>query len=1218
MRSDIKIRFGKTRGTPEHYFRVQVSLDGGQSFRDALVMKKDDKDGPDRYSTPFKVAWAATKGLEQEAEAALSRLETRFSAKHTKAELQKFLKGVTHHYVPPDAEIPVEVSVRIANSRVERGRDAGKELSAWEREADAAALRRAGIADQAGNEGSVRRTGLFDWVPWFRELAEAVGKVRQEGLVAAANNIDWAGGKVSVLSRGEETADPLTFFYHLAAIAKSKRRKTVYASVAEAFGIESDLDYSLDSGFIFPTPDPRFVMFKNSEGPSLFWEMFDWARGQDGTSYGADLADTFTRTLQIKGVGVPKLTQVLFLINPRAFLPFDAAAVMPLGIGTLKKHPANMSWDEYVHEMGNIRAAFPGCHGYEINVIGYLWTSKRFPREGNRWFQVGTTEDGWRGFRDNHWVHHGGQGDKQQLDEPKPGDVVLVRSGTQEGRGIGIVYRNDYRDQSHRNGRIHVLWVNKEHAALAANLPTVGFSEADLTAYEAFAKSAAYSPTLGLLQPPRRPPGKNTNTLYAEFYQPLVARLGQKGVQPVGEGGWRGRWRSFQTGYTGAVYGMGLDDGRAKVFLAFRGAGNVNERRFRALLQHREEIDGTVRGTVSWLDASHGDWGTTVLLEGDVAFSLTGPDEELEATRLWMADTLLALRAAVQPHLAQVMRVGPRSLASLIQSLKHRRLRFPRETVANYILALQTKRFAILTGISGTGKTKIAKAVALHFEHSQQGRVATIPDDADGIKAVPSMFKYSMMIIRVAMVDNLNLLGPDAPLAERKILVRYPVGQAKLTYSRNHLGATSLIFRGDFKKWFQSTFKVGNQFWVRVRPSEMDDPGELEFGLPETRFVDKPLGNYTVIPVRPDWVDNRGLLGYLNPLTNEYSTTEFLDLLLRARDEERRAEAAGEKPHPFFVILDEMNLARVEHYFSDFLSALESGESIPLHENETIESGESESGPQVPRKLKVPGNVLFTGTVNVDETTYMFSPKVLDRAFTIEFDQVDLKGFAEDASSDDASGLNLDAQQESLDLLQSGSSDDDDWKPSRDDWVEFSEQTAGHHAALLRLHDILEAQHRHFGYRVANEIARFVNLARQQSKDSNAGVDAAFDLALLQKVLPKFHGTQQELGSLLEEIFHFAVHGGGQVAKNNQTVDLAGWKVDKGRLVSRLKAEASAQASASDAGAEGDEPKSDDGEAPGSEAPDTGTQSPVYPRTGAKVLRMLRRLRDRGFTSFIE
>ena len=423
-----------------------------------------------------------------------------------------------------------------------------------------------------------------------------------------------------------------------------------------------------------------------------------------------------------------------------------------------------------------------------------------------------------------------------------------------------------------------------------------------------------------------------------------------------------------------------------------------------------------------------------------------------------------------------------------------------------------------------------------------------------------------------------------------------------------------LLFKGDFKKWFQSTFEVGEWFWLRVHESETPDSDELEVGLP-TKFVEQRLDNYVVVPVRPDWVDNRGLLGYLNPLTNEYSTTPFLNLLLRARKDEDRAAANGEYPRPFFVILDEMNLARVEHYFSDFLSALESGEPIPLHEDERIESGEAESGPQVPRKLTVPGNVLFTGTVNVDETTYMFSPKVLDRAFTIEFDQVDLKGFSEDASGEDTSGLNLDGIQGSLDLLPSNGSEDDNWKPSREDWIEFSEESGKHHKALLRLHDILEAQHRHFGYRVANEIARFVNLAREQAKETDAAVDAAFDLALLQKVLPKFHGTQQELQSLLEEIFRFAVHGGGHVPKKNRVVELDDCKVVKGRLVirSKKKPPTPSQTPSGDAGTDGDEAVADNAKAAA-----TGTDSPAYPRTGAKVLRMLNRVRDRGFTSFIE
>ena len=556
---------------------------------------------------------------------------------------------------------------------------------------------------------------------------------------------------------------------------------------------------------------------------------------------------------------------------------------------------------------------------------------------------------------------------------------------------------------------------------------------------------------------------------------------------------------------------------------------------------------------------------------------------------------------------------GDVGFRELTKSLHDGGLLFSQELVANYILTLQTKRFAILTGISGTGKTKIAMAVAEHFRPTRQ----RIPADAMEFEVTHSHIKWSRIVLPVAIRSQLMdaSAGVDQT-TDRKIRVRYPAGHATLSYywgDKAGKKSERLLFKGDFKEWFQSTFEVGDHFWLRVRPSETDDPDELEIGLPRTEVAKRPFEHYVVVPVRPDWVDNRGLLGYLNPLTKEYSTTEFLDLLLRARDEEKRAKAAGEKPHPFFVILDEMNLARVEHYFSDFLSALESGENIPLHKDEAIASGEPDSGPRVPTELKVPGNVLFTGTVNVDETTYMFSPKVLDRAFTLEFDQVDLQGFTEGASSEDVPGLNLDGAQGSLDLLQPGLSEDDDWKPSRDDWVEFSKETGEQHTALLRLHDILETQHRHFGYRVANEIARFVNLARQQAKDADTAVDAAFDLALLQKVLPKFHGTQQEMDSLLQAIFHFALFGGGHAPKKNQTVELNDWQVVKGRLVIRPKTRASSQPPSGNADDDGDDTDSDT-----AKAADTGTKSPVYPRTGAKVLRMLSRLRDRGFTSFIE
>ena len=132
-----------------------------------------------------------------------------------------------------------------------------------------------------------------------------------------------------------------------------------------------------------------------------------------------------------------------------------------------------------------------------------------------------------------------------------------------------------------------------------------------------------------------------------------------------------------------------------------------------------------------------------------------------------------------------------------------------------------------------------------------------------------------------------------------------------------------------------------------------------------------------------DWTNREPLLGYPNALeANKYVTPEngVLDLINRARIDETK---------PYFLILDEMNLSHVERYFADFLSTMESGDAIPLH---TIDSEEARAG-GIPKQIKLPNNLFIIGTVNIDETTYMFSPKVLDRANTIEFrlTETDLK-----------------------------------------------------------------------------------------------------------------------------------------------------------------------------------------------------------------------------------
>jgi len=554
------------------------------------------------------------------------------------------------------------------------------------------------------------------------------------------------------------------------------------------------------------------------------------------------------------------------------------------------------------------------------------------------------------------------------------------------------------------------------------------------------------------------------------------------------------------------------------------------------------------------------------------------------------------------------------SFGGLIEELRGARLHFSAEVVANYVLALQAKRFAILTGISGTGKTQIARRLAQYCRRP----VAELPEDAKEIRVVTTNLKHGVIELPKDIGSNLKLpptKEPDLATARGRIRVLYPEGDTTLSFRAPQPGRVRLHPSGSFKKWFGAHLKPEDYYWLRVLDDDDGDYDRLEIGLPATRLVEERSANYTVVPVRPDWVDNRGLRGYLNPITGAYSMTPFLSLLLKAREEEARAERDERDPHPFFVVLDEMNLARVEHYFSDFLSALESDEPIPLHDVEEIEDGSAESGVPVPRRLRVPKNVFFTGTVNVDETTYMFSPKVLDRAFTIEFDRVDLAGYTDGVAPSESSELDLSAGKDGTLRFTPYE------KPDRDHWLEFTRIADGRYAQILRdLHAILEEEHRHFGYRVANEIARFVNLAREQSANGDEAAKAAFDLALLQKVLPKFHGTQQELESLLERMFNFAVHGGDR-RRGDTSVSLDEWTIKDGHLTSKGRAPSPAdvpeETSHRDADGSADENQGSENEADAGDGAAEGPD-PEFPRTAAKIWRMLRRLRQRGFTAFIE
>lgn len=274
-----------------------------------------------------------------------------------------------------------------------------------------------------------------------------------------------------------------------------------------------------------------------------------------------------------------------------------------------------------------------------------------------------------------------------------------------------------------------------------------------------------------------------------------------------------------------------------------------------------------------------------------------------------------------------------------------------------------------------------------------------------------------------------------------------------------------------------------------------------------------------VVSVGADWTNREPLLGFPNALQPEkYVKPEsgVLDLLIEAN----RKENADK---PFFLMLDEMNMSYVERYFADFLSAMESREKISLWNSNTDSDKEIDG---VPQRIDLPKNLFIIGTINVDETTYMFSPKVLDRANVIEF-KISSKEMGEflqkmreidrDNIIGKAAGMGADfvAKACKKDLAQDGEA------------VEM----------LQKFFDELKNVNAEFGYRSATEIFRFICQAKaNDDTDKKMTDEEILDAAIVQKLLPKLHGSRKKLEPVLAQLWKLCFTGAGKdlnIAKEN-------------------------------------------------------------------------------------
>lgn len=319
-------------------------------------------------------------------------------------------------------------------------------------------------------------------------------------------------------------------------------------------------------------------------------------------------------------------------------------------------------------------------------------------------------------------------------------------------------------------------------------------------------------------------------------------------------------------------------------------------------------------------------------------------------------------------------------------------------------------------------------------------------------------------------------------------------------------------------------------------------------------FAEAMGGVAHIIPVKPNWTGAEDLLGFFNPLQRSYVRTPFLEALL---------DASSDPDHLHLICLDEMNLARAEYYFADFLSALEDRSTLAeislyseneashiqsevrmllaaLNGSDLLKSSNNKKPPaleemlnnsevmaqlramfgetaaesfpafhgrvrralstvlDIPSKLLVPNNVRFIGAINVDQTTYGLSPKILDRAHVLRFENP-LK-YSVDEIRSDVKRHEVDVPRVAPVYIKPV-----DFSPQRTNYPDYD---SAHPAAqwLLELyHAFLEPLGIDVAYRTIRQAQLYWNMLADISEGDAAMHDSlSKNLIVLQKILPKF------------------------------------------------------------------------------------------------------------------
>jgi len=475
---------------------------------------------------------------------------------------------------------------------------------------------------------------------------------------------------------------------------------------------------------------------------------------------------------------------------------------------------------------------------------------------------------------------------------------------------------------------------------------------------------------------------------------------------------------------------------------------------------------------------------------------------------------------------------------------------FSKNIITNYCLSLYTKPFVILSGISGTGKTKIAQLFQPYKEEdikeydvakkknigkdyitlilrdgiiNGDGRGNFKREDLPFLLSPEEFAEYQKErdeLVKKGTADNFKkLYGMTLVDSDNKeYSIEFYVQRAKSPLIRARFkskqGATNSY---DLQPYLKLKYKVDEVVQLekisekrfRIVKSQDEEIISLERSVKLKTYED----NICLIPVKSDWTDQSGIMGFYNIIEKQYHIGPFLKHLLFA---EQNPDV------PFFVILDEMNLSKIEYYLSDVLSVLETRlpnsetgeiitkEKIMLHSASSSDdyiATDDEYFDSIPAKVSIPLNFYITGTINIDETTYTPSPKVLDRANVIEFNEVDLENYYNGVNTADTSTF----------ILQTVP---DFSKPMLASPKISASTPALLKDEIIKINTILKKYNLHFGYRVASEISLYVaHVNKYVNNPTPEILNIALDYQITQKILPKINGTQAKIEKAILELF---------------------------------------------------------------------------------------------------